>query len=57
MIDPVNGTEAFKDEHSENYTFSEFDNRSVPQPTLYNCDNESINCTEESDTGGYFYKV
>jgi hypothetical protein len=61
MINPVNGTEELKDVYSENdqlasnYTFGEFDNQSVP--TVYNCDNESANCTEESDTGGYFYKV
>ena len=53
MIDAVNGTEDFKDENSENYTFGEFDT----QPTLYNCGNESINCTGGSDNGGYFYKV
>ena len=63
MIDPVNRTEELKDEDSENdhlasnYTFGEFDNQSIPQPTLYNCGNESINSTEESDTEGYFYKV
>ena len=61
MIDLVNGTEEFRDENSENdhlasnYTFGEFNNQSNPQ--LYKCDNESTNCTEESDTGGYFYKV
>ena len=59
----VNGTEEFKDENSvndvlaSNYTFGEFDNQSILQPTLYNCGNESFNCTEESDTEGYFYKV
>ena len=62
MIDPVNATEEFKDENSENdqlasnYTFGEFNNYSTPQPTLYNCGNESINCTEEIDNRGYFNK-
>ena len=59
MINPLNRTVEFKDENSENdqlasnYTFGEFDK----PPTLYSCENKSINCTEESDTGGYFYKV
>ena len=63
MIDPVNGTEEFKDGNSvndqlaSNYPFGEFDNKSITQPTLYKCGNESFNCTEESDNGGYFYKV
>ena len=63
MIDPVNATEEFKDENSvndvlaSNYTFGEFDNQSAPHSTLDNCDNESFNCTAESDNGGYFYKV
>ena len=63
MIDLVNETEELKDEDSENdqlasnYTFGEFYNQSTPHSTLYNCGNEMLNCTEESDTGGYFYKV
>ena len=63
MIDPVDGTEEFMDENSvndvlaSNYTFGEFDNQSIPQPTLYNCGNKSVNCKEEIDTEGYFYKV
>ena len=67
MIDSVNGAEEVKDEDSEidlendllasNYTFGEFNNQSTPHPTLYNCGNKSFNCTEESDNGGYFYKV
>jgi hypothetical protein len=59
MIDPVNGTDELQDEDSENdqlasnFTFGGFNNHSK----LYNCGNESLNCTEESNSGGYFYKV
>ena len=59
MIDQVNQTEEIEEiEKPEPNNYREvFNNQSISENLLPNCQNDSANCTEEGDTGGYFYKV
>ena len=60
MIDTLNQTEEFTSTNSQ-IEVPEFDsslnNQSISEDPISHCETASTNCTEESENGGYFYKV